>query len=858
MTRKKWPDLRARKIGSRAVPIDLSPAARAEIKEIQQIKQESLKEELEHREREVKRYYEEEIGVENGIGTGGDEGAEENEGAKKKKKKKESIKRYLDSIRGGSVSGSKIRKLENLTQLYLQTFNNLNRLSEEAGEVAARDYIEQRIAEGGGSFVIEGDDERPGKDKRNVFDLVAVIDGKLVLIEAKGPSAGLGSRWVKGKSGNHVYAQQGTREYLEATLASDEYLLQKLKDDHPEIYQALYDGTAQIEYRMVRATKAGGANTQLFDIGEHPVGLPARFPKGAVPPEGYRGEKGLQSESRSIPDSRGAGSNGGKPGDRRSAPQRTGFAATALLAGAFVSAMVFGGGSPEAHAASAHDTTSVVQASNAHVVSANSATAGLKDWAASARDSAGVHKLFKEGVGGSGTQKLASDVGMFSGVLQSISIATQVWAVAQWAFNIAMNANPIGALLVAALTLAITNITLVVTYWDTFRSALDWVFKNVLMPMGQWFSDTWNDTLVPIFQSCADAVSAVFRTIADSISGAWNWIVDQVRGFLRGFADFIDRIPYAGIGPNPHEWADRIREFTDPGQGDDDGVPRDEGEPGEYSVLASAPEGASAVDVASRPQNVPVPETADYGAAPGFAAGGLVSLPVWRGVGWGLEIPESPAGFAVPHGSVEAGADRAGAGSGQARRSVSRRRRAGRARASSVAARASGTAALVAAAAAAHRAGSVMRAGVVGRNAGGVSGSGSGFEVDGSDALAVDRAFAASSVFEHFASGDGDGAARLLAAGGSVSRGSGSAGGFPDANLSLLQVISQDAGVLSGVRGRQVVPTRALGAGGVRRRNTRMDRSLAIRISAPDVDAEFRQVKANTARRALTYAGRWS
>ncbi|MFA0611984.1 hypothetical protein AB4604_22835, partial [Vibrio sp. 10N.222.49.B4] len=86
-------------------------------------------------------------------------------------------------------------------------------------------------------------------------------------------------------------------------------------------------------------------------------------------------------------------------------------------------------------------------------------------------------------------------------VQQVLALKTKAMAAAQWAFNAAMSANPIGLVIMAVIAL-IGVVALIVKYWE---------------PIGDFFSSLW-DGIVAKFMGAIDYISG----IVDKVSGWWN------------------------------------------------------------------------------------------------------------------------------------------------------------------------------------------------------------------------------------------------------------------------------------------------------------------------------------------------
>ena len=114
------------------------------------------------------------------------------------------------------------------------------------------------------------------------------------------------------------------------------------------------------------------------------------------------------------------------------------------------------------------------------------------------------------------------------------TIATQAATAAQWLWNAALNANPIGIIiiaiigLVAALVWFFTQTELGKQVWENITqaigTAINWLWTQVIQPVVNWIVEAWNwlgsaiaamyeDFIKPIFE----AIGAIFQWIWDTI-----------------------------------------------------------------------------------------------------------------------------------------------------------------------------------------------------------------------------------------------------------------------------------------------------------------------------------------------------
>ncbi len=106
--------------------------------------------------------------------------------------------------------------------------------------------------------------------------------------------------------------------------------------------------------------------------------------------------------------------------------------------------------------------------------------------------------------------------------------------VAQWALNIAMNANPIGAIVLGILALG-TAVYLVIKHWDTI--------KQWLGNIGKWMLDH------NPFRMLIDAAFKLFPGVRKFFSDLWSHIKGFLHSMLGSLKSVWDTIaPYLGFG----------------------------------------------------------------------------------------------------------------------------------------------------------------------------------------------------------------------------------------------------------------------------------------------------------------------
>ena len=147
-------------------------------------------------------------------------------------------------------------------------------------------------------------------------------------------------------------------------------------------------------------------------------------------------------------------------------------------------------------------------------------------------------------------------VGAFAAIMVVAFVAQQTFTVvsgvaraalgiataAQWLFNAALSANPIGliilaiAALVAGLIWFFTQTKLGKEVWQNMVTAIgvawNWLWNSVIKPVGDWISAA--------FKTIGSVAGAIFGGIGDLIGGVFNGVVGIVRGAINIMIDLIN------------------------------------------------------------------------------------------------------------------------------------------------------------------------------------------------------------------------------------------------------------------------------------------------------------------------------
>lgn len=142
---------------------------------------------------------------------------------------------------------------------------------------------------------------------------------------------------------------------------------------------------------------------------------------------------------------------------------------------------------------------------------------------------------------------------LMRGAQFAAAAATGVMTAAQWALNVALNANPIGLVIIAVVAL-VAGFVLLYTKCEWFRNAVNavrdagvWAFRKI-MDAVQWvigkIVDLWNKTdgVRRVFATAFDAALNPIRAVGNAI----KWVIDKVRALIGA----IGRIRF----PKPPSW----------------------------------------------------------------------------------------------------------------------------------------------------------------------------------------------------------------------------------------------------------------------------------------------------------------
>ncbi len=124
----------------------------------------------------------------------------------------------------------------------------------------------------------------------------------------------------------------------------------------------------------------------------------------------------------------------------------------------------------------------------------------------------------------------------------AVTVATTVWTAAQWLLNIALNANPIG-LIVLAIAALILIIILVVKNFDTLKAIAVGAWQaiwNGIKAAWSWLEENVFNRVVEVIRGNI----AVYQLLWDKVKEVWGKIVDTLRdnAITRMIQEIIDKI----------------------------------------------------------------------------------------------------------------------------------------------------------------------------------------------------------------------------------------------------------------------------------------------------------------------------
>ena len=141
---------------------------------------------------------------------------------------------------------------------------------------------------------------------------------------------------------------------------------------------------------------------------------------------------------------------------------------------------------------------------------------------------------------------------IYSGLMKAAKVATAVWTGAQWLLNAALNANPIG-LIVVAIAALVAGVVLAYKNFKPFRDIVDKIgdfFQNTLWPAIKKVADilggalmTAVDAVWPIFQKLFDIMKGLYlQPLIDAFNTLKKLFTGDFKGALEGVKNLFSNL----------------------------------------------------------------------------------------------------------------------------------------------------------------------------------------------------------------------------------------------------------------------------------------------------------------------------
>jgi len=118
-----------------------------------------------------------------------------------------------------------------------------------------------------------------------------------------------------------------------------------------------------------------------------------------------------------------------------------------------------------------------------------------------------------------------------------LAIALGVWTAAQWALNVALDANPIG-LIIIAIGALIAIVATIITYWEPISG----FFADLWNTVWKWTSDRITD-IVDFIVNVWNSVVDWFKGLGSKISSAFSAVIDWFASLPGKISSFIASLP---------------------------------------------------------------------------------------------------------------------------------------------------------------------------------------------------------------------------------------------------------------------------------------------------------------------------
>lgn len=386
------------------------------------------------------------------------------------------------------------------------------------------------------------------------LDIVAVLNGKLIVIESKGGASDLAWAYAQDDLGDWHWVQQGSLVYLRYKLREHAEILQILKTYKDGKYEylahKLEHGEADVEYSKVHGDYSRGAigNRRLgsvtftrFDLGVSKTGLVQKPPSGSKPRPGRRGNPSMLKADRQAYEQQRqkvpvVGPSPSWSTARRAAAVAAGFSVATMGAAAPANAESLSASEGGIASSSGNSDDGLLSSLKAMATEFQRMLSSFKDQVLN-----GLNSLVAMvGDAASKVSGLVADIVDSTGAQALIDDAAKVWAEGQDWINLAMLLSPVGTV-TAAISAAITAIQQIVAHWDQIRAGFDWVLKNVLTPVAEFFKAAFKVYITP-YKVMFDLVMAGFNGMSGVVGGVVSAVMSVVAGIVKAIGEILQKL----------------------------------------------------------------------------------------------------------------------------------------------------------------------------------------------------------------------------------------------------------------------------------------------------------------------------
>ena len=142
---------------------------------------------------------------------------------------------------------------------------------------------------------------------------------------------------------------------------------------------------------------------------------------------------------------------------------------------------------------------------------------------------------------------IAGAILIYKGAVMAIQVAQKAWnavqlicTAAQWAWNVALSANPIGIIIVAIGALIAIGVAL----WMNWDNVCAWC-KQAFQAVGDFFVSVGNSIasfFVGLWTGIKDTAVSVWQGITGFLSGAWNTIASAATSVFTGIGNAVKNV----------------------------------------------------------------------------------------------------------------------------------------------------------------------------------------------------------------------------------------------------------------------------------------------------------------------------